>query len=320
MRRVLRPTAIRELTVEGGPGYVAAASGLVRVGPHLYVIADDRYDLAAFPDAGQEPGRLRRMLPGDLPDDAAERKRAKPDFEALAWLPREGRRSPGGAGSPDGAGGPGGAGDALLALGSGSRPTRRRGVLWRLGDGGELTGEPEPIDLAPLYEELARAIPDLNVEGAAVSGDQFLLLQRGNGSAAVNAVARLDLRRVRADLDGGQLAADAIETIDRHDLGEADGVRLAFSDAAALPDGRVVYTAVAEAGDDIFHDGRCAGAGVGIIERDGELGRFAPLHPAPKVEGVEAHASGAAIDLLMVADADDPGRPAPLLAARLYPQ
>lgn len=294
---MLRASPIRDLTVEagGGLGFVAAASGLVRVGRHLYVIADDRHDLAAFPDAGDAPGRLRRMLPGELPADAAERKRAKPDFEALARLP-----------------------GALLVLGSGSRATRRRGVLWRLAEGGELAGEPEPVDLAPLYAELERSIPDLNVEGAAVSGDHLLLFQRGNGSAHVNAVIALDLRRARADLDRGRLAPDAIAAVRHHDLGEADGVRLAFSDAAALPDGRVVYTAVAEAGDDTFHDGRCAGAGVGIIEPDGALGRFEPLHPAPKVEGVEARADGAAIDLLMVADADDPDRPAPLLAARVY--
>lgn len=315
---MLRAGAIRELTVEtgDGPGFVAAASGLVRAGEHLYVIADDRNELAAFPAAGAAAGRLRRMLPGELPADPAERKLAKPDFEALARLPGEeagaGAEARGDAEAREVRGG------ALLALGSGSRETRRRGVLWRLGAGGALQGEPEPVDLAPLYAELARAIPDLNVEGAVACGERLLLFQRGNGSAAVNAVVALDLRKARDDLARGRLGPDSITAIRRHDLGESNGVRLAFSDAAALPDGRVVYSAVAEAGDDTFHDGHCAGAGIGVVERDGTLGRFDPLEPASKVEGVEAHAEGAAIDLLMVADADDPGRPAPLLAARVY--
>ena len=296
---------------------MAAASGLVRAGGRLFVIADDRHELAVFAEAGEEPGRPRRMMAGDLPADPAARKRAKPDFEALALLP-EGRAR--GAGIGPGAGaGPGQGGGALLALGSGSRDTRRHGVRWRLGEDGGLAGDPEPVDLAPLYGELARAIPDLNVEGAVVSGGRLLLFQRGNGRAAVNAVIALDLRRALEDLYGGALGPEAIAAIRRHDLGEVGGVRLAFSDAAALPGGRVVYSAVAEAGDDTFHDGHCAGAGIGVIEPDGALGRFAQLEPAAKVEGVEASPGGEAIDLLMVADADDPGRPSPLLAARLYP-
>jgi hypothetical protein len=297
---MLRASAIRELTVAtgAGPGFVAAASGLVRAGTRVYVIADDRLELAEFAAEGDAPGRLRRLLAGELPDDPAARKLAKPDLEALVRLP----------------GGDG----ALLALGSGSRDTRRRGVLWPLKADGALTGEPEPVDLGPLYTELERAIPDLNVEGAAVCGDRLLLFQRGNGRAAVNAAIELDLAAARARLDAGALTADAVTDIRRYDLGEVNGVRLAFSDAAALPDGRIVYSAVAEAGDDTFHDGRCAGAGIGIVERDGTLGHFEPLVPAAKVEGVEARAEGRAIDLLMVADADDPGSPAPLLTAYAY--
>src|SRR5688572_21624982 len=140
---MIRTTTIRELTVDaprgaGGGRFIAAGSGLVRAGEHLYVIADDEREIAVFPAEGDSPGRLRRMLPGELPSDPAERKRVKPDFEALAVLP---------AGD--------GPGDhALLALESGSRATRRGGVLWALDERGALSGEPRRLDLAALYSAL----------------------------------------------------------------------------------------------------------------------------------------------------------------------
>src|ERR1700752_5286310 len=60
-------------------------------------------------------------------------------------------------------------------------PTLRR---WRISP--QRHGLP---DLAPLYTALEeKEIPDLNIEGAAVSGDSLRLLQRGNGRAGVNAV------------------------------------------------------------------------------------------------------------------------------------
>ena len=83
---------LRELTLDvpraaGGGRYVSAASGLVRTGGHMYVAADDERELAVFPATGDAPGRLVRFLPGELPADPEERKRDKPDVEALALLP-----------------------------------------------------------------------------------------------------------------------------------------------------------------------------------------------------------------------------------------
>ena len=120
---------LRELTLDvprgaGGGRYVSAASGLVRTGGHIYVAADDERELAVFPATGDAPGRLMRFLPGELPADPEERKRDKPDVEALALLPA----------------GPGSPGGALLALESGSKPNRRGGVWWDLDADGALAG------------------------------------------------------------------------------------------------------------------------------------------------------------------------------------
>ena len=71
----------------GRPAHVSAASGLVRAGDHLYVIADDENHLAVFPATGTAPGRFVTIFASSLPLDAGKRKRVKPDFESLARLP-----------------------------------------------------------------------------------------------------------------------------------------------------------------------------------------------------------------------------------------
>jgi hypothetical protein len=290
---VIRPHPIRDLSIEGG-GCISAGSGLVRTGDYIYVIADDERELGVFPAQGHTPGRLARFHPGERPADPAERKREKPDLEALAFLP-----------------------GALLALGSGSESTRRGGALWDLDERGALAGEPRRLDLGPLYDALDRDIPDLNIEGATVSGGQLLLFQRGNGRGAVNAVIALDLGSVLDSLADGCLEACAVAGTRRHELGEVDGVRLCFTDATGLHDGRVLFTAVAERGEDTYNDGECVASGVGLIDAQGNLTRWSPLDPALKVEGIEARCDGDRIMLLLVADADDAGTPSFLYGAPL---
>ena len=44
-----------------------------------------------------------------------------------------------------------------------------------------------------------------------------------------------------------------------------------------------------------------------MLRPDRELDWIRPLEPPVKVEGIEAHRAGSDLDLLMVADPDDPG-------------
>ena len=296
---------LRELTIDAPPGaaggrFISAGSGLVRTGDHLYVIADDERELAVFAPEGDAPGHLARFLPGVLPTHPRERKRRKPDVEALALLPL-----------PEGGLG------TLLALESGSRPQRQGGFLWQLDERGALFGDARRIDITPLYQVLEAEIPDLNVEGATVADERLFLFQRGNGQAGVNAVVELDFGAAWLELEQGLLSAQALQGIRPYDLGELDGVRLCFSDATALRDGSVLFIAVAEAGDDTYLDGNCAGAAIGLISAGGELVAVEALEGAAKVEGVEAEEVGDSLRVLMVADADDPDKPSPLLVAEL---
>ena len=151
---MIRVRKLRDLTLEPGErAHLAAASGLVRVGEWLYVIADDENFLGVFPAQGRAPGRRVFFDDCGLPQDHAARKAEKPDLEALAHLPPR-------AWPPYG---------ALLALGSGSTPRRRRGLLLALNQDG-LAAMPHILDLSPLCTALETEIPELNLEGAAVVG------------------------------------------------------------------------------------------------------------------------------------------------------
>ena len=262
----------------------------------MYVAVDDEAALGVFPAKGDAPGRLLDLPGPRLPADPVERKRRKPDHEALCVLPAH-------AGAPDG---------ALLLLASGSAGRRTQGVLWALDGRGALRGEPRELELAPLYGELGRHFAQLNVEGATVCGDELLLAQRGNSAEGINAIVVLDLAAALGCLAGsGTLAADVLRSIERHDLPEVDGVAASFTDLATLPDGRVAFTACAEATDDPVRDGAFVGAVVGVLGEEAAL-----LDPAHKVEGLWPLAGG---ELLLVADPDDRAVPAPVLLSALKP-
>jgi hypothetical protein len=274
---VLRARKIADLEV-------SAASGLVIVGDELVVVADDELALAVHDLAGR-PRRRVPLLPGALPEEHDARKAAKPDLEALVALP----------------------GGALLALGSGSRPTRTRGALVR-GDRVVL------VELAPLYARLAAELPELNVEGAAADREVLRLLSRGNGPSRHDAVIDLDLAGVLADLErGAPLGQGLVRAIELVELPDLDGVPLTFTDAAPHPRG-TLFSAAAEATASTYDDGPCAGSAVGLLTPSGALAAVVPLADARcKIEGIAVHGDR----LLLVADPDDRARPAPLYESPL---
>ena len=92
---------------------------------------------------------------------------------------------------------------------------------------------------------------------------------------------------------------------------------LSFTDGASLPDGSMVFTAVAEDTEDTYNDGACLGAAIGVAARDGTLRLLERLDECHKVEGVAARVDDDVIRLLLVTDADDPAIPASLFSATL---
>ena len=302
---MLETRTVRELVVDdaadpAGTTPLSAASGLVRLGHRLYVVADDEHHLASFDLDGHAPGRLIPVFDGTLPQRHELRKAAKPDCEALVLLPAF-------DGCPDG---------ALLAIGSGSRPSRRRGALLALDAPGAVPGPARSVDLAPLLEPLADLVPDLNIEGAFVHGDALCMLQRGNGRAAFNARIDWHWHDLQRWLAGAGPAPRPL-SIARFELGAIDGVPLSFTDAASLPDGSWLFSAAAEDTSDTYDDGRCAGSAIGRVDAGGGVRSVERLSHACKVEGIAAAVNGDTIELLMVTDPDDRTQAALLLSASL---
>jgi hypothetical protein len=281
------------------PSYLSAASGLVCVGSHIYVVADDALHIGVFSAGTSEPGYQIRLFAGDLPGNKAERKRQKPDLEAITFVPAFQGYSYG----------------ALLAFGSASRPNRARGVLLGLDRHGAVCSSPEELDMMPILGSLHRTFPELNIEGATVVGDELLLCQRGNKRHIDNAIIHFPLLPALAALRRSNTAALAPSNITRVDLGSIQSVPLCFTDAAALPNGDVVFCAVAEDTNDAYLDGHCVGAAIGIVDKHGQLLSLRQLEQPYKVEGISAQMENDALDLLLVTDADDPAIPAKLLSA-----
>ena len=296
---------LRDLTLRGDAGsidhpYLSAASGLICTKSTIYVVADDELHLGVFPADGSDPGILLRLFPGTLPSSKSERKAIKPDLEALTLLPAS-------AEYPHG---------ALLAMGSGSTGNRRMAVTLELSAQGAPCGNPRIIDLTPMFTALEQEFSALNIEGAMVHGDELLLLQRGNNRDPHNAIVHYRL----ADATDTLFARTSLSrpiAIQRFLLGTVNGIPLCFTDGTALPNGEIVFCAVAEDTDDAYHDGLCTGAAIGIMDARGNVRSVQRLAQPRKIEGIAASMAGNAIRVLLVTDADDARIPAGLFSAML---
>jgi hypothetical protein len=281
--------------------HVRAGSGLRRWGRRLVVVQDDVSALALL---DEEAGTVEPLL---LPRDARGHrsfssrrgnKAAKMDLEACVVLP-DGR---------------------LVALGSGSTEARERLVVV------DHELHVRVVDAHALYAHL-RATPvfagsELNVEGAVVVEGRVRLFQRGNGAvvggvAPVNAVGDLRLDAFLAWLDDAG-PAPTLAAVRPIDLGRVGQVPFGFTDATALPDGRVVFLGGAEGSPDTYRDGDVLGARIGCLDGD-HLTLADILDPsgaptASKLEGVDFVATrpDGALEFLVVADMDDPDVPTAL--------
>jgi hypothetical protein len=253
------------------------------------VVADDEPAIAVFDsERPPPPGELIPLDETPLPLDHAKRKAVKPDLESLCLLPD----------------------DVLFTLGSGATERRERGWLFSPD-----SGDSAEVSLVDLYAALRGELADLNIEGAAVAHDRLWLAQRGNGRDGENALVELQLAAVLADLhERRTIDPGAILGLRRrYELGEVEGVPLSFSDLCPLPDGRLLFCAVAEAGESTYLDGECLGAALGVLEAGG-VQSLELLTEPHKIEGVSLARQ---LDLLLVGDGDDPATPAPLLAATI---
>jgi hypothetical protein len=273
----------------GLPAFVRAASAIRRWNGRRVVVQDDVLALAVLDaDDCVQPLLLPTHSDGARVFDAARgNKSSKFDAEAAAVLP-DGR---------------------LLVFGSGASPARE--IIFLLAPG----AAPRLVPAAALYARLRTAAnfagAGLNLEGALVSSQKLLLLQRGNGVAAArNAIVALRLEALLAWLDDAGAVPDP-QDVRQFDLGSVAGIAFGCTDACGLAAGRIALLACAENSASALTDGPVLGCRFAILDGD-ELRSTEVLDPRGrpvllKLEGIEP-AGGDEFDV--VADGDDATIPA----------
>jgi hypothetical protein len=261
-----RVVARREMTYREGPSddddrppHVRAASGLSAFREYLAVIQDDANWLALI-DADQQVTAVP-LPPSPAGDRVFSKKRGnqadKYDLEACVTVS---------------------SGDEceLVGFSSGSRKEREWVLRVReQKDSGKLKAEfvPAPAFYAAMRENKAFSGAGLNIEGAlAFDEDRVRVFQRGNaapcdGLEPVDATADFSWAALCAHLsEPDRHEPPFLDNVRSYDLGTLDGVRLTFSDAEHLGDGRVLFSASAEDPD----SGKIRGSVLGIIDKEGE--------------------------------------------------
>lgn len=299
-------TDVTELVFDDGTP-VRAASAVVRLGNGWFVAQDDVTLGAWWRGASITPVRIFAPVDGvDRFSEDAGTKHLKPDLEAACSVPVDGAQ-------------------VALLLGSGSLPARMRAALISAEDDrcSVTTGS-----LDGLYARLAGAFEiasdDMNMEGACVLGSTLRWFLRGNGAKNVpSASVDVELADLVEAVRGHRDPADVrVGRVHRYDLGDADGVPLAVTDAVTLPDGRIVVSAAAEDAPDAVADGPIVGAALAVLDgADVVAVAHLPLAPsgsAWKVEGVALReVSRGGCTVLAVVDQDDPDLPAVALTLDL---
>ncbi len=260
-----RVIARHEMTYSDGPSdeddrppNVRAASGLSAFREYLAVIQDDANWLALI-DSKQQVTAVP-LPPSPSGDRVFSKKRGnqsdKYDLEACVTV---------------------GSGDNLELVGfsSGSRREREWVLRVRGNESGQLGAEfvEAPAFYAAMRKEKTFSGAGLNIEGAlALDHDRIRLFQRGNAEACaglepIDATADFSWAALCKHLAAPQTQSPPrIDNVRSYDLGTLGAVRLTFSDAEHLAEGRVLYSASAE--DPV--SGSIKGSVLGIIEANGD--------------------------------------------------
>jgi hypothetical protein len=283
------------------PPHVRAGSTLLHIDQQLLIFQDDCLWLAVVDLPSLRVTALPLPAENDVRVFDHAHKAQKPDLEAAFALHRDGKW-------------------LVIALGSGSTRLRRRWLVIDDWLGGRTM---RWVDATALYVMLAARTDfcgsELNIEGAAVSGDKLVLLQRGNGAPQfglqpIDTTGELPMDAVLAWLLDPQQPLPDLQNVRQRHPGTIDGVRLTLTDAVGLDDRTLLAVAAAEASPDTFADGRVFGAALGLLSQERELWAILTEDGARFIGKPE----GIALDRdvpgqgWLVLDADDPERPSEL--------
>ena len=247
------------------PPHVRAGSGLARTEKGFWMVQDDAHWLAwtAVPELNSrlQPPLCEHVMLREGEDGArtfgSERgnKDFKFDLEAICTVP-------------------GTIGFDLMALGSGSSPAREVVVRWN-----DRPANAEPglffarEYYAALREEKSFSGSDMNIEGVLCNGPQVMLLNRGNGAATADHIARNTLGYFSTDAflhwvqGGGISSIPRLEAVAQGVLGAIEDAGITWTDLTQTENG-VWFSATAERSPNARDDGEVLGSYLGFREKN----------------------------------------------------
>lgn len=260
--------------------FISAASGLIKIEQHIFVVADDENFLGIY-DLASQTGQRLKVFPGVLPEEKEARKKVKPDIESILLVPDD---------------------KTLLLIPSGSTLNRDRGALVEVA--GKLKQE---FSFTELYQILRQQFLELNIEGGLIFNQQLFLFQRGNGLLGQNALIKLPWR----DFLHNEFQRLKVQSVELGTLGK---VNLTFTDVTNFGQ-NFLFLAVAEDSASVYLDGMVSGAVIGILSPEGLVLAQERLNMSSKPEGISF--CEATFSVYLVTDDDDRLKPAQLLLGEL---
>ncbi|AOW09552.1 DUF6929 family protein [Flavobacterium gilvum] len=207
---------------------IGSASGLIFKDNNLFIIGDNSGFLYEYNIDSKDLHR-HGMIENPTENIA---KSDKPDFEAITHF-----------------------GDTLYVFGSGS--TEKRNRLVQINTAEKKISYDELTNLYAVMQQFGEIKPeDFNIEGAVYTGEEWYLLNRGNGKSGKN---------VLFTIQGKNLINEFSIVANNYKLPKIKGVRSSFTDAVALDD-KIYFLATAEDTDSTYNDGEILGSFIGCID------------------------------------------------------
>lgn len=199
---------------------ISSASSLLNLNDRVFLCCDDQYSLYELQNEKRWIQYNWANSP-PLPMGPQERKKLKPDFEALL--------------------GPTIDDNSILLVPSGSKNNRTKALKFDL-----VSNMLSPFDMSDFYIKLAKEVALINLEGAVVFGENYLFMNRGIQSD-LSSIISVNPKSFN------------INSIVRIDFGSRDGIHLHGSELCLFQDDLFVL-AVAEASLNSYDDGEIFGS------------------------------------------------------------
>lgn len=202
-----------------GNASISSASSLLNVDGRVFVCCDDQYALHEL----QDNEWIQHNWPEapELPVDHAERKKFKPDFEALL--------------------GPIDDGKSILLIPSGSKGNRIKSLRFNLLDNSFTF-----CDLSEFFNDLSKEVDLINLEGSTIFDQNYLFMNRG-------------IQDNRSSIVSVNPKSLSIQSVTRIDFGSLNDIGIHGSELCIYQD--FLYAlAVAEASPNSYDDGEILGS------------------------------------------------------------